>query len=521
MAQSKCLPVAQSSAATVGKQELLCRDLGVSAADAALLSYLDELCPEIISVVSASEAEWVTVQADDGEECFDSAAAVDDQWIMVDAASLQIARCEPGSSDALAEAASVASGVERELRWYFEERDARLLGGRHDPVGRPCARTVFARRLQRYAASSLRCADLPALQAWCLYLQRVVDNRVFSSSNWLWPSTFERSLEACLVKLEGLRCKLEGKGGASSVACRLTPTSVTNAMRRRETAPGGASSAPALERFVLWRQLARVNQALGDVQARCPGVPGLTQVMRLNGWTASIVLGAACLELVGQLAVEAQSYAAGEIDGHTLIEDILVASGSTAAFALGRCISAAFMVDDHWARIMADQLGPCCAALLMGVLLRTAGRELSGGPRMCALRNAYSSLGLSPSGAIAYGTNEIEAQLEWRLRKNVSQKEALLLWAAYAYIREHQHPELADPWHHVGQALGTRAILDNQAACEVLRLDPSSSFTAGDLRRQYLRLSLVHHPDKPSGDHQTYLDLHGAYEHLRAVTPDD
>lgn len=500
---------------------------GMSAADVALLRRLDNLCPEQHAMSERFQHEWELSAAPLEIELCDGECSEGDDWVKADPAGLQIVQAASTDSGAAVAAFAAASGIEQELQWYFQERDSRVLGSRRDPVSKPCARTVFARRLQRYAATSLRCGDRMQLAMWCDCLRCVVDARLFSSSNWLWPSRFERTLEACLVRLDGLRKLLEVQDQRQTLpvvrpVCPLEREAITKAVERRE-APGSLSTAP-LERLVLFRHVQRANKMLTDIRAHCPVIPGLQVLLQLNGWASSIILGTACLELTGQLVAEARAYATGEIDERTFAEDILVSSGSAAAFAVSRCVSAALCGSEHWAFMLADHLGPSCAALLMGILLRAVGRELNGGQKARALKNAYASLGLSPAGADKYTAAEIEAQLKYGLTKTVpTDRELLRYWAAYAYIREHQHPELADPWQHLSASPAVGApLLDRRAACHELHLNPEVPHTAVELRRRYLQLSLVHHPDKPTGSHQSYLRLHGAYEHLlRACCQDD
>merc|ERR1719174_749715 len=95
----------------------------------------------------------------------------------------------------------------------------------------------------------------------------------------------------------------------------------------------GTFTTVPVERFAIWRQLSRVDGVLSKVQTRLPILPGLQTLAIWNGWAASIFFGTACFELAYRLAMELGSYAAGEVDGRTLTEDIFIASGSGAAWA--------------------------------------------------------------------------------------------------------------------------------------------------------------------------------------------
>lgn len=390
---------------------------GMSDADVALLRRLDKLCPEQRTISERFEHNWEISAAPLENELCDGDICGGSDWVKADLACLQLVHGASNHSGSGVAALSVASGVEQELRWYFEERDSRVVGRRRDPVSKPCARTVFARRLQRYAATTLRSGDRAQLDMWCECLRCVVEARLFSSSNWLWPSRFERTLEACLVRLEGLRGTLDQREtpAATRPACPLNREAVGKAVERREATGITSQGMVPLEKLILFRHVQKANKVVADIRSHCPIIPGLQVLTQLNGWASSVILGSACLELTGQLVGEARAYARGEIDELTFAEDILVSSGSAAAFAVSRCVSAAATGSDNLAFMLADHLGPSCAALLMGMLLRAAGRELSGGHKGRALRNAYASLGLSPAGIEKYTADEIEAQLKYIL----------------------------------------------------------------------------------------------------------
>jgi len=180
---------------------------------------------------------------------------------------------------------------------------------------------------------------------------------------------------------------------------------------------------------------------------------------------------------------------------------------------VARFAAASLPLGDHWVGLLLDAAGPSFAALLSGALIRAAGQRLSGGQKAKALRCAYASLGLSPIGASRYSRPEIECQLEWTLRQ--ARTDALRVWAAYEYIRENQHPALTNPWVAPrGVATDCAETMDVTSACCRLHLDPSSPHSQPDLRRRYLQLALICHPDKPDGDHDTYVELHAAYTFL-------
>jgi len=119
-----------------------------------------------------------------------------------------------------------------------------------------------------------------------------------------------------------------------------------------------------------------------------------------------------------------------------------------------------------------------------------------------------------------YAPEEIEAQLAWMLQQPGAAEHTLRLWAAYAYVKEHQHPSLRDPWSQPARPpledpRDDDGDLDVSSACQALNLDPDVLHTAEDLRKRYLQLLLVHHPDKPTGSPAAFLRLRAAYELLR------
>jgi len=493
---------------------------GADVSDRDLLQKLERMCPPRISMLEDFETDWNVIPVPKDINTQNGAliastidCSIGDDWHEVTLSGSQV--MQKHSVAAAKEAQNAALGIQKELHWYFQERDSRILGFRRDPVKKACARTVFARKLLRFVASSLHSADENLLEAWCMYLRAIVEDRTFSSSNIIWTSRFDRSLEACLARLERVLVKVKKDDFPELSVCPVDQHVVARATERCDMV-GTTRCGP--ERLVLWRQLTKVDKVLTKVQTYCPlALPGLETAALFNSWTASIVFTSICLEVLAQLAGELHAYSTGEIDGRTFAEDMLVASGSAGAFALGRYTSAFLCVGEGAIAFLADQFGAGAAAFFMGIILRAAGREMHGGARMRALRNAHASLGLNPSGVWTYSPQEIETQLECRLRRRGrTERSTLRLWAAYAYIREHQYPELTDPWRHVSAVWEGVANLNYQEACEILDMNSESGFTAIELRRRYLQKALSCHPDKPTGDQQTFMRLHGAYEFLGA-----
>jgi len=395
-----------------------------SAVDSTLGQTLYELCPkQLLEAEADTSAEWIVdLDSDDQGE-----------WLLADLqkkpASKQ-AEVSASETRAAERRAAAAAGIELELRLYFQERDSRFLGWRRDPIGRPCARTVFARRLRRFAATSLRSSDDRALlDAWCTYLHRVAEARPFSSSNRLWKSQFERSLVACLVRMEALCRWLDSQTEPRAPACLARKEDVQEAVVRR-----GRATHPRvpLKHFALYRQITRVQ------------VPGLWGLLRLQSCVAGLALSAAHLALVEQLLAVARDYSAGELDKSTLAEDALVSVTSAGIFVLACSASPALALGSTWMALPLEALGPSFLAWLTGALVRTSGRRMCGGPALRSLRCAYVTLGLSPTGISAYTPEDVEAQLEWALRQR--RADIQRLWAAYEYIRQHQHAGLRDPW---------------------------------------------------------------------------
>lgn len=365
-------------------------------------------------------------------------------------------------------ALAAAQGVEREIAWYFSERSTRVFSWRRNPVSSPDARTVFARQLRRYASTSLAAGDRSQLSAWCTYLRRITSAGCFSASNMVWRSNFERSLEACLVRLEGLERQLDGLDEPPLPVCCVSHAKVSQAVARRGESVGSA----ALSGLARSRRLSatapppketvtvRLERLAAARFLKAPLISGVQTLLGFQGWTGAALLAAACLELSGQVLGESRAYAAGTIDAHTFAEEVLASVGSTGGLVLCRRAAPLVLgVGIGEGLALAAVAGPASAALvecigvsaatfLLGALVRKAVRGLSGEEQTRALRRAYTILGLSASGAFSYSTHEIESQLEWSLRRK--DVDVLQLWVAYAYIREAQHPALRDPWGGAG-----------------------------------------------------------------------
>eukprot|EP00747_Dinoflagellata_sp_TGD_P043194 gnl/TRDRNA2_/TRDRNA2_142551_c0_seq1.p1 gnl/TRDRNA2_/TRDRNA2_142551_c0~~gnl/TRDRNA2_/TRDRNA2_142551_c0_seq1.p1 ORF type:complete len:538 (-),score=71.33 gnl/TRDRNA2_/TRDRNA2_142551_c0_seq1:70-1683(-) len=458
-----------------------CEYEGLTKADSELLLRLDQLCPEIITLQGA----WTPVPAD--IEYIED----DGGWLQAD-----LVPCEHFDEPAKEDAAAIAQKVTRELRWYFQERDSRLLRRWQNPVSHPDARRVFARRLQRYMAALAR-GDLQHLNAWCKVLRRVVELRLFTCGNWLWPSRFEPTLEACMVLLEGLRFRLglakaeESEASFSTavsldldtVAAHSAPSrvEVEEAMRRREQSGIFSFHAKPLERFVLYRQLSRANNIICELETCCPTmVPGLRSLVRLHGIAASTALAVACLDVSTQITLQARAYAAGEADALEVSQHVLKSWGSILAigffgrYELGLAAGAMLLAGDSWLALgMNAMLGRGYASLLAGSLTRViaagsrwgllipgVGGSGSRTVRMRVLRSSYAALGLSPQGTDAYGLPDIQAQLAWLLQNGGGRPTAdsIRLFAAYQYIRLNQHPGLRDPWRLQSTRSPTKAL---------------------------------------------------------------
>jgi len=407
---------------------------GMSDADAALLKSLDALRPSNLTACDAAHDAWVLVPAGDG--CSDT------EWLQTcDAQHLVSASCSPQLRSALLFA---SEGIERELRWYFQERDSRIWGRRWDPLHRPCARTVFARHLRRFAATSLKRGDREQLQLWCHYLRKVVATRLFTSSNLLWPSRFEQSLAACLVRLEALHLRMlqgeEDERRRKVPVCNVNREQVVDLAAKKVR--GGFCKA-RLHQIAVYRYSRLIPWSMSSAKMQLPLLFCIQSVERLKMLAAGVFVMGSSLELSRQCIEELRLFAAGEIDARTLAEDVVVSTGSMAAFALGQA-AVASLTPGGLCTLLLRMFGPSCAAMIAGSLLEVCGRRAWGSPYARALQGAYEALGLSRRGACMYAPAEIEAQLAWMLETNGA--DSLRLWGAYEHIRQQQHPDLADPW---------------------------------------------------------------------------
>lgn len=406
---------------------------GISDADAVLLKSLDALRPSNLTVCDTAHDAWVLVPAGDGFS--------DTEWVQTcDVQHLAGAACSPQLRSALLYA---ADGVERELRWYFQERDSRIWGRRWDPLHRPCARTVFARHLRRFAATSLKCGDREQLQLWCHYLRKVVATRLFTSSNLLWPSRFEQSLAACLVRLEAVQLRIlqgEEERRRKVPVCKVDREQVVAVAAKK--ARGGFCKA-RLHQIAVYRYSRMIPWSMASARMQLPLLLCMQSVERLKVLAAGVFLMGSSVELSRQCIEELRLFAAGEIDTRTLAEDAVVSTGSMAAFAVGQA-AVASLTPAGLCTLLLRMFGPSCAAMIAASLLEVCGRRAWGSPYARTLQGAYQALGLSRRGASMYAPADIEAQLAWMLEEQGA--DSLRLWGAYEYIRQQQHPDLADPW---------------------------------------------------------------------------
>jgi len=407
---------------------------GMSDADVALLKSLAALRPSNLTASGAAHDAWVLVPAGDGRS--------DTEWVQTcDAQHLANSSLSPQLRDALLLA---AEGVERELRWYFQERDSRIWGRRWDPLHRPCARTIFARHLRRFAATSLRRGDREQLQLWCHYLRKVVAARLFTSSNLLWPSRFEQSLVACLVRLEALQLRIlhgdEEERRRKVPECKVDREQVVAVASKKVR--GGFCKA-RLHQIALYRYSRMMPWSMSGARMQLPLLLCMQSVERLKVLAAGVFLMGSSLELSRQFIEELRLFAAGEIDTRTLAEDAVVSTGSMAAFAVGQA-AVASLTPAGLCTLLLRVCGPSCAAMVTASLMQVCGRHVWGSPSARALQGAYEALGLSRRGACMYAPAEIEAQLSWMLEEKGA--DSLRLWGAYEHIRQQQHPDLADPW---------------------------------------------------------------------------
>lgn len=378
----------------------------------------------------------------------DLASDFANDWVVI-----SLSKSQGNSIDArgLAWAAEAAEAIERELNWYFQRRDARFWGWRRDTLGTSCSRTVFARQLRRYAASSLRSADREPLRAWCDYLRCIVTTSPFSSLNLVRSSEFERTLQACLVRLELLQRRLESLPQPRLPACTVACSEVAKAVKRwggRSTALTLAVQPPRCEVTT-----APHLRAAAVRLARAPLLSGVRTLLGFGALANGLLLGVACTELAGHLVGEGQAYAAGMMDELALAEEVVVSAGSMAGLALRGYVApmlfGAGLATVPVCAAIVESAGAGAASIVLGFLIRKVARSLRGDQRTQALHRAYATLGLSPSGASTYSPADIEAQLEWAVR--CRPRSAFDLWVAYSYIRECHHPSLRDPWTRGGK----------------------------------------------------------------------
>jgi len=235
---------------------------------------------------------------------------------------------------------------------------------------------------------------------------------------------------------------------------------------------------------------------------------------------------------------EVWAYWHGQLDEWTLLEDALSAA----------CTVSAFKLAPHLLKVIVGGASPSVMDVLgRQVLLHTTGEtlcevlasaasgvisksmeSLCGSREARALRCAYGCLGLSSKGIGEYTLSRIESQLEFSLRHG---GDAILLCSAYEFIRARHHPHLRHPFliacpdaakrdsnnHGFEEDCSWLVVPGKKsraASLAVLNLDPLVEHSQESIRRRFLELCLLHHPDKPSGNHDVYLKVRGAYEML-------
>lgn len=274
--------------------------------------------------------------------------------------------------------------------------------------------------------------------------------------------------------------------------------------------------------------LRRLERQLVKAEGVVPGVARLVWAQRK---VMSLVQAMAYLDLISQIATDAADYHSGYIDEWTLTEQIAGASTAFAAFAVAEQwassfrlaagpfkLTASYLTQSVLLDVCAQMLEDCASKGLVSIndhLLKMFSEHIQGGRSVRGLRCAYASLGLNPDGYLDYSLEQIELQIDWMLSQ---QGNPLKLWSAYEYIRTHQRPELRDPWEPgtTNQESESNATLSeplNKAeALKILGLDSDIVYDDATIRRQFLQLCLVHHPDKATGDHSSYLQLRAAYD---------
>jgi len=256
-------------------------------------------------------------------------------------------------------------------------------------------------------------ADGEVLVAWCELLDYMVEYRVFYRRNWIWASGFELCLRTCLALLQQFRTQLmtTGRAGASSqppLQCLLEPSDLHSAVARFD----GWSKRPLFAGLLPYKCLANVPSLLeGYVDVQTFSEDALAQVV---GWSVFAV-GSTCA-----------SVAAGGLLGLLTME------------AVQRVL-----------QVSSNLLGTSREARILSC--------------------AYVMLGLSPIGAQEYTPVQIEAQIQFSLGVGGDQH---VLWAAYEYIRTHQHPGLRDPFNVRKKVL------------QALQLDPSMSCSVEEIRKR-------------------------------------
>mmetsp|Transcript_27068 Transcript_27068/g.62589 ORF Transcript_27068/g.62589 Transcript_27068/m.62589 type:complete len:436 (-) Transcript_27068:84-1391(-) len=355
-----------------------------------------------------------------------------------------------------------ALAIEREMHFYYNDRESRLFGLEQRFERKDCVRRILARSLINYAMLDLQRGDLDQLDAWCVFLRRVLEQRVFTQSNWLRTSKFEPRLQACLAYLEVWRGKLRGDSSS-----RLA---LLEHMEAREEAHDLVQSAQESVAKGSGRRK-RGSTLMSSMaltfhrRVAAARVPRLLAPLTHEAWKRASLF-AFQLSILSELVDPIAAYASGQTDAATFGEEVLHSLSGAAALVLLSSIPSPLAVLGGGSLVA--QLVPFLAGpgFLPAILADTLMLSVQGSVTWCAAegvkaaskrlrrdqqlhkaKQAYEVLGLCPSGTRTYTPSEVHSQLAWRLQQK--SEEPIQLWIAYEHILEFHlsHPLHNPAWH--------------------------------------------------------------------------
>mmetsp|Transcript_48008 Transcript_48008/g.88376 ORF Transcript_48008/g.88376 Transcript_48008/m.88376 type:complete len:438 (-) Transcript_48008:45-1358(-) len=385
----------------------------------------------------------------------------EDGWAIADFVPMQ--RHNPALSSAWKE---TALGIEHQLHFHNVDCRATWFGLGQRFESQNSARRILERALLRFAMLELQFGDPSKLDAWCLYLRRILEQEPFLESNWLGGDKFERRLQACLAYLEVWRGKIKGdtSTGLALLEHMDAREAAQDLVESRRLAKASAGSHAQKGGSTLMTSMALTFHR----RVAAARVPRLIAPIAHEAWKRASFF-ALQLSILGQLVDPISAYASGQTDAAMFGEEVLHSLSGTAVLLLLSSIPSPLSLllgGSSWsivAQMVPYLAGPGFLPAIMADTLmlsihgsvnwyaaegvRAASKRLRRDQGLRKAQQAYEALGLCGSGSKRYTPSEVHAQLAWRLQQKC--EEPIQLWIAYEQILQFHlaHPLHNPAWH--------------------------------------------------------------------------